>query len=108
LIAAGGIGDAHGFVAALAMGAQGIYMGTAFMATKEFRCSDKLKKRIVDQAATDAEYSRKIYSLSHGAGHSLSSLVVDSIPTVKEFIDGIIEESEGIMAGFKRMGMIDD
>jgi len=36
LIAAGGIGDARGFVAALAMGAVGVYMGTAMMATKEF------------------------------------------------------------------------
>lgn len=35
VIAAGGIGDARGFVAAFALGAVGIQMGTRFMATKE-------------------------------------------------------------------------
>jgi hypothetical protein len=34
-VAAGGIGDAHGLLGALAMGADGIMMGTSFMATVE-------------------------------------------------------------------------
>jgi enoyl-[acyl-carrier protein] reductase II len=35
MLAAGGIGDARGFIAALALGAVGIQMGTRFMATTE-------------------------------------------------------------------------
>ena len=35
VIAAGGIGDARGFVAALALGAEGIQMGTRILATQE-------------------------------------------------------------------------
>jgi nitronate monooxygenase len=35
LVAGGGIADARGFVAALAMGADGVLMGTRFMASKE-------------------------------------------------------------------------
>jgi enoyl-[acyl-carrier protein] reductase II len=35
VIAAGGIGDARGFIAAFALGAVGIQMGTRFMATRE-------------------------------------------------------------------------
>ncbi len=35
VIAGGGIADARGFVAALALGAEGVLMGTRFMATKE-------------------------------------------------------------------------
>ena len=35
LVAGGGIGDARGVMAALALGADGIYMGTRFMVTKE-------------------------------------------------------------------------
>ena len=61
LIAAGGIGDARGFVAALAMGASGIYMGTSFMATREFQVGDKLKNKIVSQKITDSDYCKKIY-----------------------------------------------
>jgi len=107
LIAAGGIGDARGFVAALAMGASGIYMGTSFMATEEFQVPDTLKNKIVSQEILDSEYSKKIYGLDHGGAHSLASVVVDSIPTVKEYIDQIIKESEEIISEFKQWGMME-
>jgi len=48
LIAAGGIGDARGFLAALAMGAEGIYMGTRFMATQECRIGAGAKRALVE------------------------------------------------------------
>ncbi len=107
LIAAGGIGDARGFVAALAMGAVGIYLGTAIMATQEFQASDTIKNMIVKQDILDAEHRRKIYQMEHGGGHSLAANVVDSIPTVKEFIDTIIKETEEILTEFKEWGMLD-
>jgi nitronate monooxygenase len=107
LIAAGGIGDARGFVAALAMGASGIYMGTSFMATQEFAVPDTLKNKIVNQEILDSEYSKKIYSLDHGGAHSLASVVVNSIPTVKEYIDEIIKESEEIISEFRQWGMME-
>ena len=46
-IAAGGIGDARGFLGALGMGADGIMMGTAFMATKECPTNEVSKKDMV-------------------------------------------------------------
>lgn len=107
LIAAGGIGDARGFVAALAMGAVGIYMGTAIMATQEFQASDTIKNMIVKQDILDAEHRRKIYQMEHGGGHSLAANFVDSIPTVKEFIDTIITGAEEIITEFKEWGMLD-
>ncbi len=107
LIAAGGIGDARGFIAALAMGASGIYMGTSFMATREFKVPDKLKNTIVNQKIIDSEYCKKVYALDHGGIHSLASGVIDTVPTVKEYIDRIIKESEEIMAEFKRWGMFE-
>jgi len=48
VIAAGGIGDAHGFLGALGMGAEGVYMGTAFMATEECPISDRYKQTLVE------------------------------------------------------------
>ena len=47
IIAAGGIGDSRTFLGALALGAEGVMMGTAFMATKECPISDKFKNRMV-------------------------------------------------------------
>jgi len=56
VIAAGGIGDARGFLAALGMGAEGIYMGTSFMATKECPISDRYKQALVAAQPWDPEY----------------------------------------------------
>jgi len=48
VIAAGGVADARGFVAARALGAEGIQMGTRFVVTRECRAHDKFKRAIID------------------------------------------------------------
>jgi NADH:quinone reductase (non-electrogenic) len=47
VIASGGIADARGLVAALALGCEGANMGTRFMATKEAPIHDKVKQALV-------------------------------------------------------------
>lgn len=44
VIAGGGIADAHGFVAALALGAEGVLMGSRFMVSREANIHDNVKK----------------------------------------------------------------
>lgn len=51
LVIAGGIGDAHGFLSALAVGADGIMMGTRFMATVECPVPERYKKNMVELSA---------------------------------------------------------
>ncbi|MGI9409105.1 MAG: NAD(P)H-dependent flavin oxidoreductase [Hyphomicrobiaceae bacterium] len=58
VLAAGGIGDARGFVAALALGAVGIQMGTRFMATAESDLSAWGRARLIEMAETDTIVSR--------------------------------------------------
>jgi len=53
ILASGGIGDARGVLAALAMGAEGVYMGTRFMATRESPVSDRAKQLIVESDPED-------------------------------------------------------
>jgi enoyl-[acyl-carrier protein] reductase II len=53
VVAAGGIGDARGFVAALALGACGIQLGTRLIATPESEASESAKRRILEAAETD-------------------------------------------------------
>jgi NADH:quinone reductase (non-electrogenic) len=55
MIASGGFGDGRGLVAALALGAEGINMGTRFMCTVESPIHQKVKEQIVanDERATD-------------------------------------------------------
>ena len=47
VITGGGIGDARGVMAALALGADAVYLGTRFMATKESETHQKVKDFIV-------------------------------------------------------------
>jgi enoyl-[acyl-carrier protein] reductase II len=53
VIAAGGIADARGLVAALALGAVGVQMGTRFLATTECEIPDDYKKALLLAGDTD-------------------------------------------------------
>src|ERR1700722_6518062 len=48
VIASGGMADGRSLVAALSLGAEGVNMGTRFLATKEARIHDNVKQAIVD------------------------------------------------------------
>src|SRR6201991_2147369 len=55
MIASGGFADARGLVAALALGADGINMGTRFMATVESGIHQKVKDRLVEAGERDTQ-----------------------------------------------------
>jgi len=50
VVAGGGIGDGRGIVAALAWGAEGAYLGTRFMVTRECGAHENMKRAIVEAA----------------------------------------------------------
>jgi enoyl-[acyl-carrier protein] reductase II len=53
VVAAGGIGDGRGFLAALVLGACGVQLGTRFLASLESEASLKQKQKIVDALGED-------------------------------------------------------
>lgn len=53
VIAAGGIVDARGYVAALALGAKGVCLGTRFLATQESYAHPLYKRKLVDLDKTE-------------------------------------------------------
>ena len=53
IIASGGFGDARGLVAALALGADAINMGTRFMATQEAPIHENVKRKLVEGGERD-------------------------------------------------------
>jgi len=77
MIASGGFGDARGLVAALALGAEGINMGTRFMATKESPIHENVKQQMVlnDERATDLIF-RTMHNTSRVAKNAISQQVV--------------------------------
>ena len=77
MIASGGFGDARGLVAALALGADGINMGTRFMCTVESPIHHKVKEQIVanDERATDLIF-RTLHNTARVARNAVSREVV--------------------------------
>lgn len=53
VMAAGGITDINGVRAVFALGAEGVYAGTLFLATEESRMNNKVKQMVVDSNADD-------------------------------------------------------
>lgn len=110
VIAAGGIADARGLVAAFALGAEGIQMGTRFLATRECPANLDFKEAIVKatDAATEirnrgqqpsrgfkASFLEKLLpstSSSYSAGQ-IAGMIGDIIP-VKEVIDRLVVEAD--------------
>ncbi len=56
VIAAGGIGDARGFLAALAMGAEAVMLGTVLMSVKECPISERRKKALIGADPYDPKW----------------------------------------------------
>jgi len=78
MIASGGFGDGRGLAAALALGAEGINMGTRFCATAEAPIHEKVKQFIVanDERATDLIF-RRFKNTGRVARNSISQAVVE-------------------------------
>ena len=53
VVASGGIADGRGLVAALALGAQGVLLGTRFVATRESAAAEFWKKRLLESDGSD-------------------------------------------------------
>ncbi|ANN80507.1 nitronate monooxygenase [Bordetella flabilis] len=78
VIASGGFGDARGLVAALALGAEGINMGTRFMCTQESPVHDNIKRTIVGSTETDTcLILRSLRNSSRVARTALAQSVID-------------------------------
>lgn len=123
VIAAGGIVDGKGLVAALALGAEAVMMGTRFLMTKEAPVHPKVKQRLLEAKETDTvlvqrsirstlrvlrnRASEKVLELER-EGASLEQL----IPYIKgeksrEVLEkGLIDE--GMVVCGQAIGLIDD
>ena len=77
ILASGGFGDGRGLVAALALGADGINMGTRFCATREAPIHDGVKERMVesDERATNLIF-RSLRNTARVGKNAISDEVV--------------------------------
>ncbi len=93
IIAAGGIADGRGLVAALALGAQGIQMGTRFICTTECTAHDNYKRAILK--ARD----RATMTTGHSLGHPVRALKNPMVHQFQELEKRGVTEAEIIEFG---------
>ena len=148
VIAGGGIADARGFVAALALGAEGVLMGTRFLVSKECSIHSRIKEWLLELNENDTvligrgmkntsrvvktDFTQKILEMeqkgatpeellaimrsdiernAYTTGDASQATVsagqvvglLDDIPSVKEIIEGIINQARLIV---ERLGKI--
>jgi nitronate monooxygenase len=61
VIAAGGIGDARGVAAVLALGAQAAWLGTRFLLAEEMPIHEDYRRRLIAAAETDPQWYANLY-----------------------------------------------
>ena len=98
MIASGGFGDGRGLAAALALGAEGINMGTRFCATKEAPIHENIKRFIVenDERATQLIF-RKFKNTGRVARNSVSEKVVE----ISARPESVFEDIRPYVSGLK-------
>lgn len=96
LLASGGFGDGRGLVAALALGADGINMGTRFCATKEAPIHDNVKAKYVEN---DERGSHLIFRNFHNTARVGKSDVSDEVVRRLKSPDAKFEDVRELVAG---------
>ncbi|MHA4819304.1 NAD(P)H-dependent flavin oxidoreductase [Streptomyces aculeolatus] len=123
MIASGGFADGRGLVAALALGADGISMGTRFLCTAESPVHRRVKEQIVAHTEQDTELLfRPLRNTARVASNTVSRKVVEILdegggfPDVRDLVAGtrgrrVFEDGDleaGIWSAGLAQGLIDD
>jgi len=123
MLASGGIADARGLVAALALGADGANMGTRFMCTAESPVAESVKQQIVANSELDTTLIfRTLHNTARVAANAISAEVVAKEAEGAEFSDiqhlvagargrKVFEDGDldaGIWSAGQCQGLIDD
>lgn len=96
LLASGGFGDGRGLVAALALGAEGINMGTRFCATKEAPIHDNVKQAYIDN---DERGTHLIFRQFRNTARVGKSDVSDEVARRLAKPDAKFEDVQPLVAG---------
>ncbi len=117
IVASGGFADGRGLAAALALGAEGINMGTRFLCTEEAPVHRKVKEAIVERSELDTELIlRTLGNTARVASNEVSREVVEKLnagaqfPEVRDLVSGqrgrTVYENGDIDAGIWSCGLV--
>lgn len=98
ILASGGFGDGRGLAAALALGAEGINMGTRFCATVEAPIHDAVKAFLV---ANDERATRLIFRKFHNTGRVALNSVSEKVLEVSARPESVFADILPLVSGAK-------
>ena len=93
VISAGGVGTGAGLLSVLALGAEGVSIGSPFIATAESNVSKEYKQAIVDYGATDIVMTTKI---SGSPCTVINTPYVKKIGTEQNFVESFLNQNKKI------------
>jgi nitronate monooxygenase len=91
VISAGGVGTGSGILSMLALGADGLSIGTPFIATKESGVSDDYKKACIDYSAEDIVVTTK---LSGSRCTVINTPYVQKIGTDQNIVENLLNKNK--------------
>ena len=95
VIAGGGITDGRGIAAALALGAEGVIMGTRMMATQECPIHDNLKQAFVQSQETDTHIVMRSIRNTHRVWRNKAAEKIIELESKKASLQEIIQVASG-------------
>ncbi len=98
MLASGGFGDGRGLVAALALGAEGINMGTRFIATQEAPVHENIKQFIV---GNDERSTRLIFRAFRNTTRVSANSVSNKVTEILKNPDAVFEDVRELVLGAK-------
>jgi len=104
VITSGGIGDGRGLAAALALGAEGVNMGTRFVITKESPVHDNIKQLGLDN---DERGTNLILRKFHNTGRCAKNSVSDKVVEISARPDAKFEDISHLVRGIHGRGALE-
>ncbi len=95
VIAGGGISDGRGIAAVLALGAEGVIMGTRMMATKECPIHDNLKQAFIQAVETDTSLVMRSIRNTHRVWRNKAAEQVIELEAQKATLQQIVKVASG-------------
>lgn len=96
MLASGGFADGRGLVAALALGADGINMGTRFCVTQEAQIPDTFKERMV---ANDERQTDLIFRTLHNTARVMKNKVSEEVVAIERAGGAEFADVQHLVAG---------
>ena len=96
MLASGGFGDGRGLVAALALGADGINMGTRFCVTQEAQIAESFKQQMVEN---DERATNLIFRTMRNTARVMKNAVSDEVVKIERAGGAQFADIQHLVAG---------